>query len=85
MNDFVSTLSKQTRETIQVDPSSMVFRFGGDNRKPSLGTYKIPCNIAGHNLLMTVDLIEADVTNALIIFRVCFKDKLFLVLLILHT
>ena len=39
MNNFIKTLSARSRENIKVFPSSKIFRFGGGEKRTSLGLY----------------------------------------------
>ena len=60
MNNFIKEkLSERARKIIKVTPSKKIFKFGGGERRPSLGHYSIPVSVQGHNMLIQTDVCEA--------------------------
>ena len=60
LNTFIHYLHPSTRKLIKVEPSSRVFKFGGGEKRKSVGTFHIPCSIEGQNIILTVDAVEQD-------------------------
>ena len=60
-NDFCAILSSKTKSQIKVYNSEKTFKFGGDLRKKSLGFYEIPCSLGGQNILLKIDVVDADI------------------------
>ena len=58
LNNFIQYLHPATRKLIKVEKSKRVFRFGGGEKRQSIGTFHIPCSLDGHNLILTVDAVE---------------------------
>ena len=60
LNTFIGYLHPSTRKMIKVEPSNRVFKFGGGEKRKSVGTFHIPCSIEGQNIILTVDAVEQD-------------------------
>ena len=62
MNNFIKEkLSESAKKMIKVTPSKKIFKFGGGERRPSLGHYSIPVSVQGHNMLIQTDVCEAPI------------------------
>ena len=61
LNDFLSTLSHDTKSKIQTFASDRLFKFGGKIKVPSRGFYKIPCSIGGKNIILEIDVVECQI------------------------
>ena len=60
LNNFIESLHPSTRERIKVDKSDRVFKFGGGQKRHSIGTFFIPCSIENKNIILIVDGVEQD-------------------------
>ena len=60
LNTFISRMHPATREKIKVEPSDKVFKFGGGQRRKSVGTFYVPCSLEDQNLVMIIDAVEQD-------------------------
>ena len=58
LNNFIQYLHPSTRKLIKVEKSTRVFRFGGGEKRQSVGTFHIPCSLDGQNLILTVDAVD---------------------------
>ena len=61
VNNFINFLHPSTRKLIKVESSNRVFKFGGGEKRPSLGTFHIPCSIEGQNIILSVDAVKQPV------------------------
>ena len=60
LNTFLNTLHPATRDRVKVEKSNRVFKFGGGQRRKSLGTFYIPCSIENKNIILVVDAVDQD-------------------------
>ena len=60
MDEFVNALSTKDKELIKVFDSEKVYKFGGGEKRKSLGKVIFPCYFAGCNLKMTTEVVDAD-------------------------
>ena len=61
IKDILDFMEDKTRKLVRVSPSSKVFRFGGGERKPSLGEYIIPINIGGKNIMLKTNVVDCQI------------------------
>ena len=59
--DFVAALEPHVRELIKEEPSTPMFKFGGDERLQSLKRVLIPCTIAGKNVKISTDVVKSSI------------------------
>ena len=55
LNTFLEYLHPATKKLVKVESSKKVFRFGGGERRKSIGTFYIPCSLEGINTVLVVD------------------------------
>ena len=55
INTFLEYLHPATKKLVKVESSQKVFRFGGGERRKSIGTFYIPCSLEGVNTILIVD------------------------------
>ena len=60
INAFIEYLHPSTRKLVKVEKSNRVFKFGGGEKRPSIGTFHIPCSLEGKNLILTVDAVHQE-------------------------
>ena len=60
LNAFLSKLHPATRDRVRVEHSSRVFKFGGGQKRTSVGTFYIPCSLQGANMIFIVEGVEQD-------------------------
>ena len=58
---LVGSLSRESQAKVEKLESAKTFRFGGGERRKSLGFWRIPCKIAGKNVMLETDVVEADI------------------------
>ena len=56
----MNTLHPATRAKIRVESSNRVFKFGGGQKRKSVGTFYIPCSLNNKNLILVMDAVEQD-------------------------
>ena len=61
MNQRLKKMSAKSREMVKVAPSGRVFRFGGGTTAKSLGLYTVPMSVAGKNVFLHIDVVEAPI------------------------
>ena len=61
LKGYLKTLPPDTIAQVKKYPSSAKFRFGGDDIRDSLGLYHIPCNVAGKDIILQVDIITSEI------------------------
>ena len=59
LNDILDTMDDCTRKLVRVYPSNKIFRFGGGERKISLGEYVIPIAIGGKNIMLRTNTVDS--------------------------
>ena len=60
LNDMLNTMDQETRRMVRVFSSKKIFRFGGGERKESLGQYILPISVGGTNIMLVTDCIDAN-------------------------
>ena len=60
INTFLNALHPSTRDKVKIDHSNRTFKFGGGQKRKSVGTFYIPCSHQGDNLIFIVDGVEQD-------------------------
>ena len=60
LNAFINTLHPATRQKIRIESSNRVFKFGGGQKRKSVGTFYIPCSLNNKNLILVMDAVEQD-------------------------
>ena len=61
LKSYLKTLPPDTIAQVKKYPSSAKFRFGGNDIRDSLGLYHIPCNVAGKDVILQVDIITSEI------------------------
>ena len=57
----VGSLSEDSQSKVERLESSKTFRFGGGERRKSCGLWRIPCRMAGKNVMLETDVVDADI------------------------
>ena len=57
----MADMNPKIKETVKSVPSHHIFKFGGGEKLPSLGTVKIPCSINGKNIILKTEVVESDI------------------------
>ena len=60
MNQFFNSLNEEDKSKVSVEESMKVYKFGGGERRKSLGKVVFPCYFAGGNVKITTEVVEAD-------------------------
>ena len=60
IEDFCSELDDDEKSRITVSESEKVFKFGGGEKRKSLGKVVFPCHIGEMNIKISAEVIEAD-------------------------
>ena len=60
LDDFISELDEEDRRKISYRESERIFKFGGGEKRKSLGIVTFPCLLAGRNVRMQTEVVEAD-------------------------
>ena len=60
MDDFYNSLDEEDRKKVSIEKSSKVYKFGGGEKRTSLGKVVFPCHFAGHNVRITTEVVQAD-------------------------
>ena len=60
MEEFYDSLSTEDKMQVKTVESDKVYKFGGGEKRKSLGKVIFPCHLAGKNVKMTTEVIEAD-------------------------
>ena len=58
---LVGSMSEENQVKVEKLESIKTFRFGGGERRKSLGFWRIPCKIAGRKVMLETDVVEADI------------------------
>ena len=61
LETYIQSLSQEKVELIQYVPSRCTFKFGAGPIIPSLGQYKIPATLVGHDVMIVTDLVDTDI------------------------
>ena len=60
MEEFYASLSKIDQLKVSVEGSEKVYKFGGGEKRKSLGKVTFPCHLADKNVKITTEVVEAD-------------------------
>ena len=60
ITEFTSLMSDEHREMVIVEQSERIFKFGGGEKRKSNGTVVFPCFLAGRNVRIRTEVVEAD-------------------------
>ena len=58
---LVESLSEQSQAKVEKYESEKTFKFGGGERRKSCGFWRIPCFMAGRNVMLETDIVNADI------------------------
>ena len=58
---LVGSLSEKNKLKVERYGSDKTFKFGGGERRKSCGFWKIPCFMAGRNVMLETDVVHADI------------------------
>ena len=58
---LLDTLTEEAKDKIEKHDSKKRFKFGVGESVPSLGFYRVPINIAGKNVFLELDVVNADI------------------------
>ena len=61
MKNYISQLSSKQRQKVEVSASQRVYKFGGGEMRPSKCVVAIPCHLAGKNVSIRSEVVEADI------------------------
>ena len=61
LNDVLNMMDDHSRKLVRVYSSTKIFRFGGGERKPSLGEYVIPIAIGGKNVMLKTNTVDSHI------------------------
>ena len=61
LEDFISGLDEEDRRKISFRESERIFKFGGGEKRKSLGIVIFPCLLAGRNVKMQTEVVDADI------------------------
>ena len=57
----MGSLSEESQSKVKRLESFKTFKFGGVERRKSCGLWRIPCKVAGKNVTLETDIVEADI------------------------
>lgn len=57
---FISQLSEDQKLKVEVTESQRVYKFGGGERRPSKCLVRLPCSVAGSNVKIATEVVDAD-------------------------
>ena len=60
IENFFSDMDDENRATITKEDSERIFKFGGGEKRVSLGVVTFPCFLAGRNVRMRSEVVDAD-------------------------
>ena len=60
MEEFYAALRKVDQLKVTVEESPKVYKFGGGEKRKSLGKVIFPCHFAGKNVKITTEVVDAD-------------------------
>ena len=58
---FISQLTENQRQKMMVTQSQRVYKFGGGEIRPSKCLVRLPCNVAGKNILLSTEVVDAEI------------------------
>ena len=61
MQCFIDTLSPEARSSIKREAGSKIFKFGGGEICKSIESVEFPCKMAGKNVRIRTDVVNADI------------------------
>ena len=59
--DFISKLNDCQKQRVEVVSSQRIYKFGGGEIRPSKCVVKLPCYLAGKDLAIRTEVVEADI------------------------
>ena len=60
MRNFYNCLSDADKELVKVHDSKLVYKFGGGEKRKSLGIVVFPCHLAGKNVKLKTEVVDAE-------------------------
>ena len=60
IENFFEKLTDEQKKEVKVVKSEKVYKFGGGERRKSLGKIVFPCNIGNMNVKISTEIVEAD-------------------------
>ena len=57
---FIQLLDEDSKALVQYYSSERTFKFGGGEKRVSLGVVVLPCRLAGKNLMIKTEVVKAD-------------------------
>ena len=61
VSQFLGLLSPSDLDKVKLDSSSKIYKFGGGERRRSLGVATIPVNFAGMNVCIKTEVVDAEI------------------------
>ena len=61
LKHFISQLPETEKQRMEVMESNRVYKFGGGEMRPSKCLVRLPCNLAGKNVILSTEVVEADI------------------------
>jgi hypothetical protein len=61
LKHFISQLTETQKQRMEVMESNRVYKFGGGEVRPSKCLVRLPCNLAGKNVTLSTEVVEADI------------------------
>ena len=61
LKHFISQLSENQKQRMEVKESQRVYKFGGGEVRPSKCLVRLPCNLAGKNITLSTEVVDADI------------------------
>ena len=60
MKDYIESLDDKGKLRVKFSKSDKIFKFGGGERLPSIGQFKIPITLAGKQVILVTDVVKSD-------------------------
>ena len=60
IENFFKDLDENNREKVSVEESERIYKFGGGEKCASLGKVVFPCHMAGNNIKLETEVVDAD-------------------------
>ena len=60
MVNFVNSLSDNDKQLVKLKESKRVYKFGGGEKRKSIGVVIFPCHIAGKNVKLQTEVVDAE-------------------------
>ena len=61
LTNIMSKMDPKLKPGVKAIRSSHIFKFGGEENLPNLGTVKIPCSIGEQNVHIITEIVESDI------------------------